>query len=200
MKTLLQINTSLFANEGQSTRLAEQFVAAWQERNPDGAVVVRDLAAEPVPHLDGARFAAFLAKAEERTPEQQAVVAYSDALIAELQAADVIVIGLPLYNFGVPSTLKAYIDHIARAGVTFRYTADGPVGLLRGKQATIVAARGGRYAGTALDTQSAFIRNFLAFIGITDVEFVYAEGLALGEESRNAALAAAREQLARLAA
>lgn len=200
MTTLLQINASLFANQGQSTRLAEQFVAAWQGRNPDSTVVVRDLAAEPVPHLDGARFAAFLAKPEERTAEQRAVAAYSDALIAELQAADVIVLGLPLYNFGVPSTLKAYIDHIARAGITFRYTANGPEGLLTGKKAYIFAARGGKYAGTPLDSQSAFIRNFLAFVGITDVEFIYAEGLAMGEESKNAALAAAREQLERLAA
>ena len=200
MKTLLQINASLFANQGQSTRLADQFAAAWQGSNPDSRVVVRDLAAEPVPHLDGARFGAFLAKPEERSAEQQAVVDYSDALVAELRAADIIVLGLPLYNFGVPSTLKAYLDHIARAGVTFRYTANGPEGLITGKKAYIFAARGGKYAGTPLDSQTAFVRNFLAFIGITDVEFVYAEGLAMGEESKNAALAAAREQLERLAA
>lgn len=200
MKTLLQINASLFANQGQSTRLAQQFVATWQAGNADGRVVVRDLAAEPVPHLDGARFGAFLAKPEERSAEQQAVVDYSDALIAELRAADVIVLGLPLYNFGVPSTLKAYFDHVARAGVTFRYTANGPEGLLTGKKAYVLAARGGHYAGTPQDIQTAFVRTFLGFIGITDVEFVYAEGLALGEASKNAAIAAAREQVERLAA
>ena len=200
MTTLLQINTSLFANQGQSTRLAEQFVATWQEHNANAQVVVRDLAAEPVPHLDGARFGAFLAKPDERNAEQQAVVDYSDALITELRAADVIVLGLPLYNFGIPSTLKAYFDHVARAGVTFRYTAEGPEGLLKGKKAYVFAARGGKYAGTPADIQTAFVRTFLGFIGITDVEFVYAEGLALGEESKNAGLAAAREQLERLAA
>jgi len=200
MNTLLQLNTSLFSNQGQSSRLADQFVTAWQANNPSAQVIVRDLANQPVPHLDGARFASFLAKPEERSAEQQAVVDFSDALIDELRRADVIVLGLPMYNFGVPSTLKAYFDHIARAGVTFRYTASGPEGLLTGKKAYIFAARGGRYAGTPLDSQSDFVRNFLAFIGITDVEFVYAEGLAMGEESKNAALAAAREQLERLAA
>src|SRR5713226_9744130 len=135
MKTLLQIRTSIFSDGGQSSRLAERFVAAWRESNPGGQVIVRDLALEPVPHLDAARFGAFLAKPEDRTEEQAAVVAYSDELIDELKAADVIVLGLPMYNFGVPSMLKAYFDHIARASVTFRYTEKGPVGLLGGKQA-----------------------------------------------------------------
>lgn len=200
MTTLLQINASLFANEGQSSQLANRFVAAWQSRNPEGQVLVRDLAADPVPHLDGERFSAFLSKPGERSVAQQAVVDYSDALIEELKAADVVVLGLPLYNFGVPSTLKAYFDHIARAGVTFRYAAQGPEGLLRGKKAYVMATRGGHYAGTPLDTQTAFIRNFLAFIGIADVEFVYAEDLALGDEPRSTALAKAREQVERLAA
>src|SRR5438477_8315051 len=148
MKTLLQIRSSIFSEGGQSSRLAERFIAAWREANPHGQVVVRDLAREPVPHLDAARFSAFLAKPGERTPEQQAVVAYSDALIAELKRADVVVLGLPMYNFGLPSTLKAYFDHIARAGETFRYTANGPVGLVTGKEVYVLAARGGMYLGT----------------------------------------------------
>ena len=119
MKTLLQIRSSIFSEGGQSSRLADRFVAQWRERNPGGKVIVRDLAANPVPHLDAARFGAFLAKPEERTPAQQAVDEYSDRLIGELKAADTIVIGLPMYNFALPSTLKAYFDHIARAGVTF---------------------------------------------------------------------------------
>jgi len=193
---ILQINTSLNGENSQSSRLAARFVAA-----QNGArVTVRDLAAEPVPHLDGARFAAFIAKPEERTAEQQAVVAYSDALIAELKRADVIVLGLPLYNFGVPSQLKSWIDHVARAGQTFRYTANGPEGLVKGKKAYVFATRGGIYAGTALDTQTGYIRDFLRFIGIEDVEFVYAEGLAISEESREGALGKAREQIDRLAA
>lgn len=200
MTTLLQINTSLFSEGGQSSQLANAFVAAWQQTHRDAQVVKRDLAAEPVPHLTAERFAAFLAKPEDRTPAQQATVAYSDQLIDELRAVDVIVLGLPMYNFGIPSMLKAYFDHIARAGVTFRYTAEGPVGLLTGKTVYVFAARGGLYAGTPKDTETTYVRDFLAFIGITDVEFVYAEGLAIGEESKTAALGKARAELAQLAA
>ena len=200
MTTLLKINASLFSTNGQSSQLAERFAAAWQASHTGSRVVERDLAANPVPHLDGARFMAFLAKPEERSAEQQAVVDFSDALIAELRAADVIVIGLPMYNFGIPSQLKAYFDHLARAGVTFRYTANGPEGLVTGKKAYVLAARGGVYAGTPKDSQTAYVRDFLAFIGITDVEFVYAEGLNMGDESKHAALARAHQAIADLTA
>src|SRR6202012_792090 len=117
-------------------------------------VLARNVAAaDSVPHLSGERFGAFIAKPEERTVDQHAVVAYSDNLIEELRQADVIVLGLPMYNFGVPSQLKAYFDHIARIGVTFKYTDKGPVGLLIGKKAYVFAARGGIYSGTPMDTQ-----------------------------------------------
>src|SRR5213082_1835202 len=170
--TTLQLNTSLFGAGGQSTTLAAEFVA-----RRGGKVIVRDLAKNPVPHLDAERFGAFLAKPEARTAEQQAVIDYSDALIAELREADTIVIGLPMYNFSVPSTLRAYFDHVARAGVTFKYTDKGPVGLLTGKKVYVFAARGGLYAGTTKDTQTGYVRDFLGFLGMTDIEFVYAEGL-----------------------
>ena len=199
MSTLLQIRSSLFSDQGQSSQLADQYIARWQAAHPDGTVVTRDLAANPIPHLTAERFGAFTTPAEQRTTEQQAVVAESDALIAELRAADVVVLGLPLYNFGMPSTLKAYIDHIARAGETFRYTANGPEGLLGGRQVRVFAARGGLYAGTPLDTQSSYLRNFLAFLGITDVEFIYAEGLAMGDEKRKSALSQAHARLSALA-
>ena len=195
---LLQINASIFAKHGQSTRLADEFVAAWSASNPDAQVVVRDLAEETVPHLDAERFGAFLAKPGELTPEQQGVVDHSDALIDELKRADVLVLGLPMYNFGVPSTLKAYIDHVARAGATFKYTDKGPVGLLTGKKAYVFATRGGIYAGTPLDTQTAYVRDMLRFLGIDDVEFVYAEGLAIGAERKTAALSQAQRAIERL--
>ena len=200
MQKLLQLKTSLFADQGQSSQLSDAFVAAWQAGRPGAEVTVRDFAVDAVPHLDGAGFQAFLTKPEERSAGQHAKVAYSDALIAELQAADVLVIGLPMYNLGVPSMLKAWIDHVARAGVTFRYTATGPVGLLEGKKVTVLAARGGKYVGTPKDSQTTYVRDFLGFIGITDVEFVYAEGLNMGEESKTTALAAAHAQVAELAA
>jgi FMN-dependent NADH-azoreductase len=196
--TLLQINASIFSNHGQSTRLADEFVAAWRAGNPGAKVVVRNLAEDTVPHLDAERFGAFLAKAGERSSEQQAVVDYSDALIDELKRADVLVLGLPMYNFGVPSTLKAYIDHIARAGATFKYTDKGPVGLLTGKKAYVFATRGGLYAGTPLDTQTGYVRDMLRFLGIDDVEFVYAEGLAIGAEQKAAALSKAQRAIERL--
>lgn len=201
MTTLLQINASINNGNGQSSQLAKQFVSTFRNSHPDAKVVVRDVAAaEPVPHLNAERFGAFITKPEERTPAQRAVVEYSDALINELKQADVIVLGLPMYNFGVPSQLKAYFDHIARAGVTFKYTEKGPVGQLTGKKAYVFAARGGLYAGTPLDTQTSYVRDFLRFIGIADVEFVYAEGLAISAESREASLAKATAEAARLAA
>jgi FMN-dependent NADH-azoreductase len=200
MKTLLQIHTSIFSTGGQSSRLAQQFVDEWRGSHPNGRVVVRDIGGEPIPHLTADRFQAFLAKPEEHTAEQRSVTQFSDGLIEELRQADVIVLGLPMYNFGVPSSLKAYFDHIARAGVTFSYTAQGPQGLLTGKKAYVVAARGGLYSGTPLDTQTAYVRDFLRFIGIDDVEFVYAEGLAMGEDAKTAALAKATGAIRSIAA
>ena len=198
--TLLQLNASLFSTGGQSSQLADKFVAGWRVANPGAEVIVRDLASQPLPHLDAERFLSFVAAPAERTPRQQALVAESDALVDEIKRAQIIVLGLPMYNFGVPSTLKAYFDHIARAGVTFRYTATGPEGLLSGKKVYIFAARGGRYAGTARDSQTTYVRDFLEFIGITDVEFVYAEGLNLGEPSKQEALAGAHQRIEQLVA
>ncbi|MET0988716.1 MAG: NAD(P)H-dependent oxidoreductase [Steroidobacteraceae bacterium] len=198
MPTLLQLKTSLFSNEGQSSRLADEFVNAWRKAHPEGHVITRDLAATPIPHLTAERFQAFLSKPEERTPEQQAVVDFSDALIAELQAVDEIVIGVPTYNFGIPSTLKAYFDHIARAGVTFRYTANGPVGLISGKKVHIVAARGGFYAGTPTDTVTRYVADFLSFLGMSAVSFVYAEGLDISTTQKEASLQNAGREIATL--
>ena len=191
MKTLLQIKTSLLSDAGESSRLSNRFAAGWRAAHPFGRVIVRDLSKDPVPHLDAERFGAFLAKAEDRTEPQTEALRYSDALIAELKAADFLTIGAPMYNFSIASTLKAYIDHIARAGVTFRYSEKGPVGLLTGKKAFVFATRGGVYSGTPLDMQTPYLRTVLGFLGIADVEFVFAEGLALGPEKKEQALAKA---------
>lgn len=193
MKTLLQLNTSLFSQGGHSSRLLQDFVDRWRTRHPEGRVVVRDLARDPVPHLTAEAFRGFGARAAERTPAQQAAVALSDRLIAELEGAHLIALGLPMYNFGVPSTLKAYFDHVARAGVTFRYTEQGVQGLLTGRGAIVFSTRGGNYAGTPKDTESPYVEQFLNFLGIAPVEFVHAEGLAIGPETRAAALARAGE-------
>jgi FMN-dependent NADH-azoreductase len=198
MTTLLKINSSIYSDDGQSSKLANEFVANWRAVEPNTRLEIRDLAQNPVPHLDAVRFGAFLAKPESRSVEQQAIVDFSDSLIDELQRADVIVLGLPMYNFGIPSTLKAYFDHIARSGVTFRYTEKGPIGLLNNKKVYVIAARGGNYAGTPRDTVTSYIKDFLGFIGLNDVEFVYAEGLALGEAPKAQSILQASNTIARL--
>jgi len=199
MKTLLQINSSLFSEGGNSSQLSQQFVKRWQAQNPGGRVIVRDLAAHPLPYLDATRVGAFFTPADARTPEQKAIIAESDALIDELKSADVLVLGLPMYNFGVPAQLKSYFDHIARAGVTFRYTATGPEGLLPNIKTQVFAARGGLYVGTPNDSQTPYVRSFLGFLGIRDVEFVYAEGLNMGPEPKAASLAKAGAAIEALA-
>ncbi len=199
MATLLQINSSLFSADGQSSMLANRFVEQWRQTNPGGQVVVRDLANNPLPHLNAERFQAFLANPNQRNLVQQAHVAASDELIEELVSADILVLALPMYNFGIPSTLKAWIDHIARAGRTFKYTEQGSVGLLQDRKVVVFAARGGRYQGTPKDTQSTYIKDVLNFIGLQDIEFVYAEGLAMGEDSRHASLQAANKTIKQLA-
>ena len=199
MTTILKINSSIYGDAGQSTQLGNQFVDALLEREPEARVIERDVGTDPLPHLDAARFGAFVAKPEDRTLEQEAVAQLSDTLIAEVRAADVLVLGVPMYNFSIPSQLKAWFDHIARAGVTFKYTDQGAVGQLTGKKAYVFATRGGAYAGTPKDTQTGYVRQFLAFLGITEVEFIYAEGMAMGPQARDAGLAQARSALQNLA-
>ena len=199
MTTLLQLNASLFESGGQSSRLVQRYVDAWRLAHPGSPVIVREVGGDAVPHLTQERFQAFLAQPDARTPGQQAIAGFSDTLVDELRAADTIVLGLPLYNFGVPSSLKAYFDHVARAGVTFRYTERGPVGLLTGKKAIVVATRGGKSAGTPVDSQTGFVRDFLHFLGIEDVTFVYAEGLAMGDAARDEALERAQRTIDALA-
>ena len=199
MTTILQINNSLFGDSGQSSRLADQFVARRRESEPGVRVMRRDLAAEPVDHLSAERFSTALTAPEERTPDQAREAALADTLIEELQAADEVAIAAPTYNFNVASTLKAWFDHVARAGTTFRYTPDGPEGLLSGKTAYVFLTSGGQYAGTDMDFQRPYIQHFLGFLGIGDVHFVRAEGLAMGEETREAALHEAEQAIRNLA-
>lgn len=178
---ILQVNGSARATTGNSTRIADDIIARLRAANPDANLVRRDLARDPAPVVDEAAIGALFTPAAQRTPEQAARVAASDALVAEVQAADVLVLGVPMYNFGVSTQLKNWIDAIVRAGVTFRYTENGPEGLLTGKKVFVACARGGRYRGTPADSQTPYLRTVLGFLGITDVHFVYAEGLNMGE-------------------
>lgn len=192
---ILQINSSARREASNSTRLAARLVQRLRESDPTASVTVRDLNATPHPVLDEAALGALFAPAGERTPEQAARVALDDALIAEIQAADSVVLGVPMYNFGVPAPLKNWIDAISRAGVTFRYTEKGPEGLLKGKKVYVVLARGGKYRDTPADTQVAYLKMVLTFLGLTDLYFIYAEGLAMGADAEHEAIASAHEQI-----
>ena len=195
---LLHISSSLFGEQGKSSTLATHFIEQFKQQHPNARITQRDLAASPIPHLDAATFHANLTPADKRSPEQQALAATADEAIAELQNHDVLVLSVPMYNFGIPSTLKAWIDSVARAGTTFRYTATGPEGLLKGKKAYVLAARGGAYQGTPNDTQTPYLKTFLGFIGITDVTFVYAEKLNMLADQQPQILATANAEIDKL--
>lgn len=200
MKNILVITASIFGQDGQSSLLVKRTLEQLRTSQGDLNIQQRDLAAEPVPHLDADRFGAFLTNSDDRDSQQQRVVDYSDSLIEEVKQADIIVIGVPMYNFGIPSVLKAYFDHIARAGISFRYTENGPVGLLEDRPVYILAARGGIYAGTPNDSQTPFLRSFLGFLGLKDLHFVYAEGLNMGDDRKANALQQARRTIETLTA
>ena len=192
---ILQINTSPRRKVANSTRLANNVVARLQAANPGAAVTLRDLAVTPHPILDEAALGALFTPAEQRTPEQAARAALDDALIAEVQAHDTLVLGVPMYNFGNPVQLRAWIDAIAKAGVTFKYTETGPVGLLQGKSVYVALARGGLYRGTPNDLQTPYLKQVLGFLGMTDVRFIYAEGLNMGPETAAKGFAQAEADL-----
>ncbi|SFM52493.1 FMN-dependent NADH-azoreductase [Rugamonas rubra] len=180
---ILQINSSARSTGSESTRLADAIVAKLSASAANVSLTRRDLAAQPHPVLDEATLQALFTPAEQRSAEQAARVALDDALIAQVQAADVIVIGSPMYNFGITVQLKSWFDAIARAGVTFKYGPTGPVGLLGGKKVYVAVARGGMHRDGPTDTQLPHLKMFLSFIGLNDVQFVYAEGLNLGPDA-----------------
>jgi FMN-dependent NADH-azoreductase len=194
---VLQINASARREGANSTRLAETIVARLKADSPAHfELTVRDLARDPLAALDESALAALFTPGEKRSASQAARVAIDDALIAEVQAADAIVLGMPMYNFGVPAQFKNWIDAIARNGVTFRYTANGPEGLLKGKKVYVGLARGGRYRNSASDTQVPYLKTVLAFLGIAAVHFIYAEGLNMGTEAAQQGFAEAEADLA----
>ena len=193
---LLQIYASARREGAHSTRIADAIVARLQSANPTLKLTLRDLASHPHPVLDEAALGALFTPVEQRTPAQAARVALDDALIAEVQAAEVLVLGVPMYNFGVSVQLKTWIDAIARAGVTFRYTENGPEGLLKGKKVYVALARGGRYRDAETDTQVPYLKMALGFLGMTDVQFIYAEGLNMGPDAAQRGFAEAEADIA----
>lgn len=192
---ILQVNASIRLEGSQSAWLASRIVERLTEQHADANVVVRNLAVTPHPAIDGIALQALSTSAEERTPEQVERVSLDDVLIDELKAADAIVMGVPMYNFHIPSQLKNWFDAIARAKVTFQYTENGAEGLFKGKIAYIAATRGGVYRDTPIDTQVPYLKTMLGFLGITDVRVIYAEGLAMGAEAAERAFAQAETDL-----
>jgi FMN-dependent NADH-azoreductase len=199
MSNVLLVHSSVFGANSQSLALARDFL----KRYPHRSVVERALTPETMPHLDGETFAAMGTPAADHTNGQRAATALSDALISELEAADTIVLAVPMYNFSIPSTLKAWIDHVARRGRTFRYSEKGPEGLLKGKKVFVLVARGGVYSkgapAAAFDFQEPYLRAVLGFLGLTDVTFVHFEGLAMGPEAANTNRGKALAEIERLA-
>lgn len=195
MKRILFVKSSLQGEQGVSTALGAELVQQLQSSHPGSTVTVLDLDELGLPHLGAAEFRAWGVPDTERTAEEAALASRSDGLIEQLLSHDTLVLGIPMYNLTIPSTLKAWIDRVVRAGRTFRYTADGPVGLVQDIDAYAVFARGGMYQGTSLDTQTDYVRSILGLIGIDNLRTVFAEGLAMGDESRRQSLATARDAI-----
>lgn len=199
MSRVLVIESSARKEGSVSRQLTAEFLANWRAAHPDDEIVVRDLANEPVPHLDIELLGGWTKPAGQQSEAEQAALARSERLTGELLGADVLVLAAPMYNFAIPSTLKAWLDHVLRAGVTFKYTENGPQGLLTGKRAFVLTARGGIYSGSPLDHQEPYLRQALGFIGIHDVGFIHAEGLNMGGDFQQKGLAKAKEKLAQVA-
>jgi FMN-dependent NADH-azoreductase len=196
MTKVLIIDSAATGDNSVSHKLTAEFAARLLERDSNAEIVRRDIGADPIPHLTSATVSAIRGKAE--TEEGQRTLELSDALIAEIQAADTIVIGAPMYNFGMSSTLKTWFDHVLRAGVTFRYTSEGPEGLVKGKRAIVIETRAGFYSdgpAALMDNQEPHIRTLLGFMGIGDVTFIRAEKLAFGPEAASAAMQDAIAQI-----
>lgn len=198
MSKVLVLKSSILADYSQSSQLADFY--ADEARAKGDSVTVRDLAAQPVPVLDGELVGALRPSDAPLSPRQQEALDLSNALIAELQAHDTVVIAAPMYNFNIPTQLKNYFDMIARAGVTFRYTEAGPEGLVKGKRAVILSSRGGIHKDTPSDLLTPYVKLFLGFIGITDVEFVLAEGIAYGPEVATKATSDAKDAIKQIVA
>ena len=194
MKVLV-VQTSIRAQDANSSKLAGMVASKIQSRHPSATFETLDLGSTPHPVLDGKALGAIFTPSEQRSAEQAARVALDDALIAKVQSADTIVIGVPMYNFGIPVQLKSFFDAIARAGVTFRYTENGPEGLIKGKKVYLALARGGLYRDTPADTQVPYLKMILGFLGMNDIECVYAEGLAMGPEAVTKGFAEAEKQI-----
>jgi FMN-dependent NADH-azoreductase len=195
MSKVLVLKSSILGDNSVSTDLVDQFVAQLNDGNDGIEVSIRDLSLNPVPPLDQEKLTALMTDAAQRDARQQALVDYADRLITELQEADLLVIGAPMYNFTIPAGLKSWLDHVARAGVTFRYTENGPQGLLRNKQVVVVTSMGGHHLPGESDHLRPYLKTMLNFLGLEQISFVAAAGLNLGDGPRQQALQQAQQRL-----
>ena len=202
MSNILVLNSSVSGEASVSRLLVADAVTELTQRDPSAKLVFRDLAANPLPHLTPETVAGV--RSQATTPAEQLARALSDELIAELRAADTIVIGAPMYNFSIPTTLRSWFDHVLRAGETFSYSEAGPKGLLSGKKVIVVESRGGLYSegpAQAIDFQEPYLRQLLGFVGLADdLTFIRAEKIGYGPDARDQALADSRAELAKLTA
>lgn len=199
MSHVLIIESSARQQDSVSRQLTRDFIQQWQAAHPGDQINLRDVAANPLPHLDADLLGGWMKPAEQRSMPEQEAFERSNQLTDELLAADVLVMAAPMYNFTIPSTLKAWLDHVLRAGITFKYTPTGPQGLLQGKRAIVLTARGGIHAGAGSDHQETYLRQAMAFIGIHDVEFIHAEGLNMSGDFHEKGVNQAKARLAALA-
>lgn len=185
---ILAIQSGIFGAHSNSTQLVQQVVAQMKQLHPDAELTQRDLSVQPLPYFDAEMAMALSTPAAEQSEAQAALASLSSQLVDEVKSADILIIGVPMYNFGIPAQLKSWIDLICRAGLTFNYTATGPVGLLADRPVYIAAARGGIHEGQSSDSQTPFIKTVLGFLGLHDVRIVYAEGLAMGDDAKTESL------------
>ena len=195
MKTLLQINSGLQGDLSHSSRLADKLASSLLRDFPNARHIKRDLSTDPIPHLEQTTFQAFSNPDFATTPAQKSKLRLSNTLIEELIRSDILVIGAPMYNLHIASTLKSWIDHVTRADLTFRYSEAGPIGLLMNKKAYVAVAQGGKFLETPADYQTGYLRSVLGLIGIRDVDFVFAEGLAMGPHAAASGLQIAHQKI-----
>ena len=193
MNNVLVLKSSILADNSQTNQLSDYFVSKLADKN----VVIRDLAANPLPHFDAT--AATALRGQPTNAEENALLALSDELVAEIKKADTLIINAPMYNFHIPTQLKSYFDFIARPRVTFQYSEKGPEGLLKGKKAVVLAAFGGFHQNQPTDLVTSYMKAILGFVGITDVQFVYVEGIGFGPEAVEKAQAQAKAEIDKMA-
>ena len=193
MNNVLVLKSSILADNSQTNQLSDYFVSKLADKN----VVIRDLAANPLPHFDAT--AATALRGQPTSAEENALLALSDELVAEIKKADTLIINAPMYNFHIPTQLKSYFDFIARPRVTFQYSEKGPEGLLKGKKAVVLVAFGGFHQNQPTDLVTSYMKTILGFVGITDVQFVYVEGIGFGPEAIEKAQVQAKAEIDKIA-